>query len=759
MFIKLKNQNKYTIILIGFLIGLIIAALGLITTAISIENIKLNFIGVLHLHVYFPFLWVTDSLIIIFPTLAYYINKLFNNVTQGYQVKLSTTRRSRTEIFEFVEKLREGHVDAQFAKSVSENEIADSLVKLQDEIKRSQNEEEKRNKEDEERRWITEGLALFGEHLRSTTNLSELSYLLISKLVDYIDVDQGGFFVLRIEKDEKIFEQTGSYAYDRKKFCDQTIEWGEGLLGACAIEQKPLYLPEVTEGYVNITSGLGKTNPKVLFILPLIRDFEIHGMMEFSSLEEIPEFKRDFLVKLAESIAITLSNTKTEAIKAKLLEDSRKQAEVLAQQEENLRSNMERLNQIQKEKESQAEEFVSFTNSVNHTLIRAEYSPEGNLLYANTNFIFKLEYFSNSEVEGKPIYQFINPKDRASFGETWEELSTGGTHLEGSMKLMTKSGKDLWTMATYTCVRRADDSIERVLFLAIDITEQKVESIYHAGISNAIDNSSIKAEFDLAGNFILANNKFLLAMEIQKNKITDYTIYDVLASNNYEEFKEAWNKVINGKNYENNLKLRSIDGKDIRWMRTTLSPVANIYNEISAVVFIAHDITMQVEADKKLMEQTAKLEEQEIKLKAAQVKLTTALDDARVEIKSQFIEIEDIKILNEKTLDGALDAIITIDIKEKVLFFNKAAEKLFQRSAQDVTNKSLELIFPKNKKDENHISNLFHASSNFLGKRQEVNFIDNDGNKISVLLTLSEGKYHRKYTLTAFIQTIEVELF
>jgi len=758
MFINLRRQNKYTISLIGFAIGLLISILGLLTTAVSIENISLNFIGILHLHAYFPFLWVTDSLIIIFPLLSYFVYRFFNKTVAEHQELLIETKKSRNEIFNFIENLRKGNVEAKFSKKIAEKEISDSLIKLRDEIKRSQEEEAKRNIEDEQRRWTTEGLALFGEHLRSTTDLSKLSYLLISELVNYIGVEQGGFFVLRIENQRKYFEQTGSYAYDRKKFCDQIIEWGEGLIGACAIEFKPLYLPEVTEGYMHITSGLGKTNPKVVFIVPLIRDNEIHGIMEFSSLNDIPEYKRDFLIKLGESIAITLANTKTEAIKAKLLEESRQQAEVLAKQEDVLRKNMERLNQIQKEKAAQAEEFISFTNSVNHTLIRAEYNPEGNLLYANTNFIFKLEYFSNSEVEAKPIYQFINPKDRASFSETWEILAKGGMHVEGEIKLMTKSGKDLWTMATYTCVRRSDDSVERILFLAIDITQQKTESLYHQGLSTAIDNSAIKAEFDLIGNFILANNKFLHAMDIPKNKIDSYSIYDIIEIDDVSEFKKLWDSVIKGKSHEASFKMKSLTG-EIRHMRTTLSPVTNLYNEISEVVFIAHDVSQQVEAESKLMEQASRLEEQEAELRIAQEKLSTALDLARQEIKNQFEEIEDIKVLNERALDGMLDAIITIDSKETVLFFNKAAEKLFEAKAAEVIGKPMTTIIPKNKADENHISNFFYADTTFLGKRQEVNIYDSAGNKINVLITLSEGKYRRKYTLTVFIQTIEVELF
>jgi PAS domain S-box-containing protein len=87
---------------------------------------------------------------------------------------------------------------------------------------------------------------------------------------------------------------------------------------------------------------------------------------------------------------------------------------------------MEELQATQEEAARQSEKFVSFTNSVNHTLIRAEYLTDGTLIYANTKFLNKLGYSSNLEVEGKHISMFINKKDREWFEPLWDELAKGG---------------------------------------------------------------------------------------------------------------------------------------------------------------------------------------------------------------------------------------------------------------------------------------------------------------------------------------------
>ena len=121
------------------------------------------------------------------------------------------------------------------------------------------------------------------------------------------------------------------------------------------------------------------------------------------------------------------------------------------------------------------------------------------MIYANTKFLKKLGYSGNSEVEGKHISMFVNQKDRLWFDPIWDKLSIGGKHFEGDMKHVTKQGQDLWTMATYTCVRKEDDTVEKILFLAIDTTEQKKQSLDFEGQIEALNRANIKGGIHTRG--------------------------------------------------------------------------------------------------------------------------------------------------------------------------------------------------------------------------------------------------------------------
>ena len=182
---------------------------------------------------------------------------------------------------------------------------------------------------------------------------------------------------------------------------------------------------------------------------------------------------------------------------------------------------------------------------------------------------------------------------------------------------------------------------------------------------------------------------------------------------------------------------------------------------MAKIIFIAYDITEQKHMEIKTQKQAEQLKVQEEKLQQAQVELNKKLQETRQEVREQYKEIETVKMLNEKTLEGALDAIVTINKYGKIEFFNKAAEDLFNKNRKDLLGKSIEKLFPpKYNKEQNYIGNFLTISKKpELNKRVEVFFYDDSEEKVPVLVTMSEAQIGKEYNLTAFIQQIEVELF
>ena len=264
---------------------------------------------------------------------------------------LNNLVRGLKDISDFSVEIGKGNFQSDFNPLSDQDVLGNSLIEMREELKKAAEEEEKRKKEDEQRNWATQGIARFSDILRSNNdNMDVLSYQIISNLVKYLDANQGGLFIMNNNDEENIFlEMTACYAYNRKKFMEKRIEFGEGLIGRCVQEGETIYLTDIPEDYVNITSGLGQENPRSLLIVPLKLNEEIYGVIEIASFNKFQKFQIDFVEKIGESIASTVSTVKINIQTTELLEQSRQQAEEMASQEEEMRQNMEELRATQEQ--------------------------------------------------------------------------------------------------------------------------------------------------------------------------------------------------------------------------------------------------------------------------------------------------------------------------------------------------------------------------------------------------------------------------
>lgn len=102
-----------------------------------------------------------------------------------------------------------------------------------------------------------------------------------------------------------------------------------------------------------------------------------------------------------------------------------------------------------------------------------------------------------------------------------------------------------------------------------------------------------------------------------------------------------------------------------------------------------------------------------------------------------------------------------ISSKGNIEFFNKAAEQLWKLKRKDIVGKNINRLFSEDLIiSDNFINSLVDPEKEkIVGKRKEIKITSSDGTDIPVLILLSEAKIEKEYTYTAFIQTIEVELF
>ncbi len=312
------------------------------------------------------------SINLLFRPLNKWINRLVNiihNMSKGETVKIISHKRkdeigkiinslnvlikglNRTA--EFAQQIETGNLNKSFTPLSEKDQLGNALLDMRDSLIKANKEHEQRQKEDRQRNWISHGVAHFSEILRKNqNNIEMLSRNIIVELVKYLKANQGGIYLIQdSDKDDVHIRQAACFAYDRLRKEKKRFEMDEGLIGRCIYEKKAIYLTDVPEGYISITSGLGEKPPDALLISPLNLNNQILGAIEIASFTPFNKTQLEFIEKVCESIAATINSVKVNYQTIKLLEESQQQSEELSAQEEEMRQNIEELQATQEESE------------------------------------------------------------------------------------------------------------------------------------------------------------------------------------------------------------------------------------------------------------------------------------------------------------------------------------------------------------------------------------------------------------------------
>jgi len=375
----------------------------------------------------------------------------------------------------FARDIEQGKLVTEYNKLSENDQLGQALINMRKSLVEANKEEMKRKEEDKKRRWATEGYAKFGEILRyDNDDLETLTYKVIKNLVEYLDATQGGIFILNDEdENDKILEMTACYAYDRRKFLEKKIKIGEGLVGACFLEGKTKHMTEIPESYVKISSGLGEENPKSLIIVPLKLNEEVYGVIELASLNEFKQHQIEFLEKIGENIASTISSLKINIRTANLLEKSQKQAEEMKSQEEEMRQNMEELSATQEEMARKTSEMESILNALESSSFVIEYDLDGYAQKVSKSYLDFLG-LSEDDVVGKHhAYKIeFSEEQQKEYDQFWEDLRNG--KIKQQETELNVNGKVLYVYEVYAPMFDQEGKVYKIFKIANNITESKM---------------------------------------------------------------------------------------------------------------------------------------------------------------------------------------------------------------------------------------------------------------------------------------------
>ncbi|MDH5597496.1 MAG: PAS domain S-box protein [Cyclobacteriaceae bacterium] len=240
-------------------------------------------------------------------------------------------------------------------------------------------------------------------------------------------------------------------------------------------------------------------------------------------------------------------------------------------------------------------------------------------------------------------------------------------------------------------------------------------------VMDVLDDACLISMTDKKGYITYVNDKFI--------ELAKYTREELIGQNHnivrHEDmpkavFKEVWATIGRGDTFKGIIKNKAKDGTPY-WVDAWICPVLGPDGKPEKYVGIRYDITEQIKAKE---------------------------------------ASEDNERRMNGTLDQAVDSVVTINSNKEITFYNKAAERMFGYTAEEVMGKNVRMIVPAihQKNHDNYVdANLKTGVNKVIGTGRDLEMVRKDGSQFWGFLSLSKVEFEGETQYTAFIKDISAQ--
>jgi methyl-accepting chemotaxis protein len=315
-------------------------------------------------------------------------------------------------------------------------------------------------------------------------------------------------------------------------------------------------------------------------------------------------------------------------------------------------------------------------NAIKQHVAWIEFLPDGEILSANQQFL-EMTGYSQSEIQGKHHRIFCKPDycRSSSYSTFWQKLASGES-ITGIFERFSKQHQRFYLSATYFPVSDDKGNVYKVIKVATDITERHQELEHKEAVITALDRSMAVIEFTTDGRIITANSNFLTHM--------GYALSDLVGQHHrifcfdsfYKENPDFWQKIGKGQHFVGRFERKTASGERI-WVEASYNPVYDTDGKVCKVIKIASDITVRVEAAKRVADIAVTTSEQtsQITHNANEVLDETVRNSGLVTLQVKAAtEIGAQLNASAKSISEVVDTINVIASQTNILALNAAIE-------------------------------------------------------------------------------------
>jgi methyl-accepting chemotaxis protein len=233
--------------------------------------------------------------------------------------------------------------------------------------------------------------------------------------------------------------------------------------------------------------------------------------------------------------------------------------------------------------------------SLESEMLALTLEPDGRIRSVNQNFLDEM-FYKSQDLVGRAIEDIVPAHVKSDeFHQRFKNSMSRGEHFAGAVRLLRGNGDEAWLRSIVQPVRSSDGRIRHISFYASDLTRTIEASREHENLIGALVRSTAVIEFDLNGNVLSANDRFLNGMgySLAQIKGKHHRTFCAPEEYNSAEYQNFWRRLNSGEFVAGRFKRIDSHGRTV-WLEASYNPVVDANDKLYKVVKFATVITDQV---------------------------------------------------------------------------------------------------------------------------------------------------------------------
>lgn len=315
---------------------------------------------------------------------------------------------------------------------------------------------------------------------------------------------------------------------------------------------------------------------------------------------------------------------------------------------------------LKKEIQQLREELMSVEqvkNSLDSEMLVLQLDPQGRIESVNGNFESEMGYRAEQLI-GRNIEEIVPPHvKKLDFYQRMKHAITRGEHLNGAFRLLRGNGEEAWLRSILQPVKNSEGRIKYFSLHSSDLTRTIETSREHESLIKALMRSTAVIEFNLDGQVLTANDRFLQGMgySLEQVRGKHHRMFCEPEEANSAQYKAFWEKLRRGEYVADRFKRIDAHGRVV-WLEASYNPIIDAHDVLYKVVKFATVITDQVNQELAVAQ-------------AADIAYNTSLETDGCARKATDVVTQTVEVMRglEGSMQDAADGIQALDKQSKVI--------------------------------------------------------------------------------------------